>query len=315
MYRGKPSPSGTVTVGSIRDQRLPIQRGFIMELPNRGVDASAMMGTRWACALANVMCAGLLWGCGSVYAQHDISVHKLATRAGVTLEILLIKPPEPVATILFFPGGGGRIRFAADGSTSFQGYPARNPVLLAIQGLLTAVMGAPSDLPSGPQVRDSPELAEDVRHVMDFLRSQTALPIWLVGHSSGTTAVANAAIRLNNQGMAGLVLMSSKTGRPDTRTGYLDILKLNAISVPVLVVSHKDDACSYTLHTHAVRLVRRFSKAPKAELMTFRGGGPAEGDPCGSRHFHGFPGLANKVSARMAQWIRVATTPLGQVVR
>lgn len=150
-----------------------------------------------------------------------------------------------------------------------------------------------------------------------FLRiSQAALPIRLAGHSSGTTAVANAAIRLKNQGMVGLVLMSSKTGKRDTRTGDLDILELDLISLPVLVVSDEDDGCSYTLHSHAVHLVRRFGKAPKAELMSFKGGGPVQGDPCDSLHFHGFPGMENEVSQRMAQWMRTAIVPPGsQVVR
>jgi len=278
----------------------------------RGNDGvTGLRVTRWACSLAGLVCASLMWGSGPVHAQNEISIHKLPTRPGVTVEVLLITPPQPEGVILFFPGGGGRIRFAADGSTSYQGYPARNPDILARQGFITAVIGVPSDLPGGLQPRDTPQLAEDVRHVMDFLRSKAALPIWLVGHSSGTTAAANAVIRLNNQGMAGLVLMSAKTGRRDTQTGYLDILKLDAITVPVLVVSHEDDACSYTLHAHAVYLVRRFNASPKAELMSFKGGGPAQGDPCGSRHLHGFPGLENEVSERMAAWMRTAHAPPG----
>ncbi len=99
-------------------------------------------------------------------------------------------------------------------------------------------------------------------------------------------------------------MISSENGKPDLRSGYLDTLKIEEIAVPTLVVHHEQDVCEYTLFTNARRLMGRLKKAPKSELISFKGGGPVSGDRCGSLHYHGFPGLEREVSSRIADWIK-----------
>ena len=83
----------------------------------------------------------------ALYAENQISIHEVATRPGVTVRVLMIKPERPIATILLFPGGIGRVTFQPDGGTGYRGFPVRKPDLFAQQGFVTAVVNAPSDVP------------------------------------------------------------------------------------------------------------------------------------------------------------------------
>lgn len=242
----------------------------------------------------------------ALHAESHVSVHDVPTRPGVVVPILLIKAQRPFAAILLFPGGIGRVLFQPDGSTGYRGFPVRNPELFVRRGLTTAVINAASDVPARHFLRDTATHADDIRHVIDFLRKEADVPLWLVGHSAGSTSVANAAIRLRGEGIAGIVLISAENGKPDLRSGYLDKLDIEAIAVPTLVVHHEQDECDYTQFANARRLMGRLKKAARSELVSFKGGGPVSGDSCGSLHYHGFPGLEQTVVARIADWIKAA---------
>ncbi len=245
----------------------------------------------------------------ALFAENLVSVRDVATRPGVTVRVLVIKPERPIATILLFPGGAGRVSFQPDGSTGYRGFPVRKPELFAQQGFMTAVINAASDAPAKHFFRDTAAHADDIRHVIAFLRKEADVPLWLVGHSAGSTSVANAAIKLRDEGSVGIVLISSENGKPDLRSGNLDGLNIERITVPTLVVHHEQDECEYTLFINARRLMGRLKKAVKSELISFKGGGPASGDPCGSLHYHGFPGLEQDVAPRIAEWIKATLKP------
>lgn len=67
-----------------------------------------------------------------------------------------------------------------------------------------------------------------------------------MGHSAGSTSVVNAAVALRGEGVAGIVLISSENGKPDRRSGYLDELKVEEITLPTLAVHHEQDECACT---------------------------------------------------------------------
>ena len=179
----------------------------------------------------------------------------------------------------------------------------RPGALFAQQGFMTAVINAPSDRPSHFR-RDTAAHAEEVRHVMAYLRKEANITLWLVGHSAGSTSVANAAINLRDAGPGGIVLISSENGKPDPRSGNLDGLNIEEITVPALMVHHTQDACEYTLYRNAQRLTGRLKKVIKSELIPFTGGGPVGGDACGSLNHHGFPGIEHVVAYRIGDWIK-----------
>ena len=210
--------------------------------------------------VAAVIACGFIWFATS-HAAERIVVHDIPTRAGVTVPVLLITPEKPNAIILLFPGGNGRVTFQSDGSTGYRGFPVRKPDLFAQQGFVTGVINTASDTPARHFFRDSTTHTEDIRHVIAFLRKETDVPLWLVGHSAGSTSVANAAIHLRAAGITGVVLISSENGKPDLRSGYLDKLNIEEITVPTLVVHHEQDECEYTRFENAQRLMKRLNKS------------------------------------------------------
>lgn len=257
--------------------------------------------------LSGAILAGCTFCPHALHAENQVSVHDVATRPGVTVRVMVIKPERPIATILLFPGGNGRISFQPDGATTYRGFPVKNPELFVRHGFTTAVINAPSDRMPEPAMnffRDTAAHLEDVRQVLDFLRMETNNSAWLVGHSAGSTSAANAAITMRDGDSAGAVLISSKNGKHDKFSANLDGLNIEEITVPTLVVHHEQDECDYTLYTNAQRLLRRLKKATRSELISFKGGGPVSGDKCGSLHYHGFPGLEQEVTSRIADWIK-----------
>lgn len=263
-----------------------------------------MTGNRIALRVACLALSACALRPQALLAENQIFVRDVATRPGVTVPVLVIKPERPIATILLFPGGAGRVTFQLDGSTGYRGFPVRKPELFAQQGFVTAVISAASDAPTTHIFRETAAHADDIRHVIALLRKEANVPLWLVGHSAGSVSVANAAINLRDEGIAGIVLISSKNGKPDPRSGNLDGLNIESITVPTLVVHHEQDECAYTQFINARRLMGRLKKAGKSELISFKGGGPVGGDPCGSLHYHGFPGLEQDVAPRIAEWIK-----------
>lgn len=253
--------------------------------------------------IVSVIVFGFFW-VATAHGTDRIAIHEIPTRVGVSVPVMVITPEKPSAAILLFPGGNGRVTYHSDGSTGYRGFPVRKPGLFAQQGFLIAVMNTSSDTPPRHFFRDSSSHTEDIHHVIAFLRKETDKPLWLVGHSAGSTSVANAAIQLRNAGITGIVLISSENGKPDLRSGYLDKLNVGEITVPTLVVHHEQDECEFTLFENAQKLMRRLNKSVKAELVAFNGGGPVSGDRCGSLHYHGFPGIEQEVAARIAGWIK-----------
>ncbi len=148
-----------------------------------------------------------------------------------------------------------------------------------------------------------------MRQVIAFFRKAADIPLWLAGHSAGSTSAAHAAINLREAGLAGIALISSKNGRYDRYSANLDGLAIEDITVPVLVVHHEQDECEYTLFSNARQMMGRLQKAVKSELMAFKGGGPVSGNPCGSLHYHGFPGIDQDVAARIGDWIKAVLKP------
>lgn len=237
-------------------------------------------------------------------------IRDIATRTGVTQRFLLIRPDKPVASVILFAGGHGGLNIHADGSFGWGrgNFLVRTRELFAREGLMVAVIDAPSDRLPSPGLnnfRQTPEHATDVAHVIEAVRKEANVPVWLVGTSRGTTSAAYAAIALKEGGPDGIVLSSSIVGGRDS--GNLIQTNLAEIRVPVLVVHHEQDECRVTLFEDAKRLVPALVNSPRKELIAFRGGGPVKGPPCEARHWHGFAGIEREVVARIAGWIKAGS--------
>lgn len=180
----------------------------------------------------------------------------------------------------------------------------RTRQLFVEQGLLVAVVDAPSDRQSPPYLsgfRQRPEHAADIKTVIAWVREQAKVPVWLVGTSRGTQSAAFVATELNGpEGPDGLVLsstiLSDDKGRP------VPVMPLGKLRIPVLVVHHEQDGCSHCSFNDVPSLMEKLSSVPRKQLLSFKGG-ENRGDPCEAFAYHGFNGLEREVVAQTARWI------------
>jgi len=195
--------------------------------------------------------------------------------------------------------GGGMLKGAGN-------FLVRTRQLFAAQGLLVAVVDAPSDRQSQPflqgfRLRD--EHVVDLRAVIAWLRTQASVPVWLVGTSRGTQSAAWVATQLASvpgAGPDGLVLTS--TILSDTKSRAVPSMALDELRIPVLVVHHQLDACQLCAYSSLPSLMRKLGQAPRKQLLSFQGG-TSEGDPCEAFAYHGYNGIEPEVVKAIADWI------------
>ena len=236
---------------------------------------------------------GALLVAGSVTAQAP-RVVDVPTRPGVTQRILYLPARDAKAAAILFAGGHGGLAIDAAGKFGWGGgnFLVRSRTLFVDRGVAVAVIDAPSDkLPQGlGGFRQSPEHATDVRAVVEWLRNETKLPVWLVGTSRGTQSAAATA--LAGVGADGVVLTSTvlyeSRGRP------VNAMPVERLTMPVLVVHHKGDVCAGSPYSLAPALADKLTGASRKAFVAFDGG-RNEGDPCEAFAYHGYNGIEPQV--------------------
>ncbi len=239
-------------------------------------------------------------------ARADDKVVDIPTRAGVTQRFLLIPAAQPKSAVILFAGGHGGLQLNDAGGARWgnNNFLVRSARLFAAQGFTVAVIDAPSDRQSSPYLsgfRETAEHAADVKALIAWLKSETRLPVWLIGTSRGTQSVAAVATALKaSGGPDGIVLTS--TILSDRRSTPVPDMRVETLTIPILVVHHEQDACRTCLLRDMPRLMEKLSAAPRKELITFRGG-DNQGEPCEALAYHGYNGLEKDVVTRIGSWI------------
>jgi pimeloyl-ACP methyl ester carboxylesterase len=238
--------------------------------------------------------------------QTTQKVVDIPTRPGVTQRMLVLTPPQPRAAAVLLAGGHGGLQIFDNGSMKWGegNFLVRTRQLFADQGLMVAVVDAPSDRQSPPFLsgfRQTEQHAADLKAVIAWLRDASKAPVWLVGTSRGTQSAAYVATVLTGpDGPDGVVLTSSilteQKGRP------VPAMPLGRIKVPVLVVHHEEDGCSQCPYSLVPTLMAKLDNAPRKQLLSFRGG-RSQGDPCEAFAYHGFNGLEPAVVGQIAAWM------------
>jgi pimeloyl-ACP methyl ester carboxylesterase len=224
------------------------------------------------------------------------------TRAGVKVGYYVMPREGASATILLLTGGPGSLVMKQGVPTS-PNFLVRTRDEFAAAGFNVALVGKPSDrddLDVG--FRSSAKHVEDLRLVIEKLRTDLGKPVWLVGTSRGTVSAAAAAIALESKDIAGIVLTS-------TITNYVwydpvPALDIDRIGVPVLVMHHKFDQCRHCVPREAARMFEQFKGAPVKRLVLVEGGGGASGDPCEPMHYHGYIGMEQEAVGIITAWIK-----------
>ncbi len=234
-------------------------------------------------------------------------IKSVATRPGVTVQVLLNTPATPAkAVLVMFPGGEGIDSFKENGGQIqlSQNFLVRTSPKFVEQGLAVAIVDAASDQANGMSAgfRNSPEHTQDIHKVIDFLDTRGLKPIYLVGTSRGTLSVAYLGIELQDHRVKGLVLTSSLGG-------IISGFSVNRITLPVLLVHHRDDGCKVCPFQDAVALKTKLSRASKVDFVEVLGGSPPQSDPCKAMSYHGFLGREDQVVQVIADWIAGKPVP------
>jgi hypothetical protein len=233
-----------------------------------------------------------------------IEVHDVASR-DAQVRILVEKTTPAVGVVILFAGGRGATMISPEGRIAqlAENFLIRSRQLFWAQGLTTVVFDAPSDNEDDLRwFHDSEAFAADVGAVIRHLRKELKLPIWLIGTSRGTVAVANAATRLRKDRPDGVVFSATlfESGR------FSDVFEfeLEKIALPVLIVHHREDACEVTPPGEVPAFRERLKAAKPLKVLWFEGGVP-RGEPCRARHYHGFNAIEEQVIADVVAWIKL----------
>jgi dienelactone hydrolase len=208
---------------------------------------------------------------------------------------------------VLFAGGHGGLQITSTGVFKWgeKNFLVRSRQLFASNGLMAAVVDAPSDRQNPPYLggfRQQPEHVADIKAVIAWLKDQANIPVWLVGTSRGTQSAAFIATQLTpaDGGPDGVVLTS--TILTDKRSRPVPKMPLGKIQVPTLIVHHKQDGCDLCRYADLPELMEKLTAVPRKELLTFEGG-RSQGDPCEAMAYHGFNALEQEVVTKIAEWI------------
>ena len=182
-------------------------------------------------------------------------------------------------------------------------------------GFFTALVDAPSThhgVDGLEGFRTHAQHAEDIGKVIADIQARTKGIAWLAGTSRGAISAVNAASRLAGPAApAGVVLTSPVTaGQSGPRKAWVAQsvfdLKLDAITIPLLVVGHTADSCIRSPANLNSNIIARTRSARK-ELVLVTGGPGSVGAPateaCEGRSPHGFIGQEAEVAAGITRFV------------
>lgn len=281
------------------------------------------MRKQWSAFLVILLALTFIVSCAgttSVAPNPDFKAElvTLNTRPGVTQKMVILTPEKPVASVILFNGGFGKIEANGKADSPKIGisknFLVRTREQFASQGFVTAVVDVPSDqIKNGidPAFRISDEHMKDVKATIDFMKTKN-LPVFLAGQSLGTISVAMAGINYNSS-LDGIIMTSNAT-KPRDRwftkwpvyknypNAILDF-ELDKITVPALVVAHAEDSCEPTPPDRAKTLQEKLVNSPHTELKIYTGG-QAKEMGCNFWGHHSYYGQEEQVVNDISAFIK-----------
>ena len=253
-------------------------------------------------AVATLAAIALLSAAASAPARGQAVVTDLPVPTGGTERAAFLPAPAARATVVLLPGGEGVVQIGPGGESGNNNFLIRTRSLWAPYGINAVVLGSPDNRSLMGQ-RSQPAYAAALGAAVDFARSRSNVPVWLVGTSQGSIAAANGAARLGGK-VAGVVLTSSVSQQ--SRSGETVFgAGANAIAVPALVVANSRDSCRSSPPGDAQTLLAAMAGSPRKEMMLFDSSA-IQSDPCEALSPHGYLGIEASVIQRIASWISAA---------
>jgi len=193
----------------------------------------------------------------------------------------LLASPKPKALVLLYPGGGGMLRLQSDGSTRNGHTFVRSKDLWTQYDIDAVLVDTPYDLGDlrRGDMRDREEHLQRVNEVIDFYRSKLNIPIWIFGHSMGTSTVSNFlnGDPANQKKIEGAIIAGT------IRSASID----DDVIIPVEAIHHVQDSCLGSLPENSKRIIGGRPKNLSSKLV-LTDGGISEGNECEAFAYHGF---------------------------
>lgn len=243
------------------------------------------------------------------------------THDGSTTRYSLAPPttaPNAAVALVLLVGGNGYLNLDDAGcARSLRGNSlVRSIAYFRAAGFFTVLVDAPSThhgVDGLEGFRTHAQHAEDIGKIIADIQARTKAAAWLAGTSRGAISAVNAASRLTGPAAPdGVVLTSPVTaGQIGARKSWVAQsvfdLKLEAITVPLLVIGHAADTCIRSPAKLIGNITARTSSARK-EIVTVSGGpgsapGESSTDACEGRSPHGFVGQEAEVAAGIARFV------------
>ena len=194
---------------------------------------------------AMVAAALCLFMAGRNVAAIERKVISVEPRSGAEVKILLLIPDAPKKSLIMLPGGPGYLDLSGTDIRRNRGFMASNAEEFAEKGYYVALVEAPTDLGSEmpPRFRQTGAHLKDLDAVIERVKKESGLPVWMMGISRSTISVIHAATNIDGK-LQGIAVLSSVTRIPP-RAGVtnLDQLPLGNIKIPALALAHQDDEC------------------------------------------------------------------------
>jgi hypothetical protein len=218
---------------------------------------------------------------------------------------------KPKITLIFIPGGEGRLGLVPDRQALGGFYGATLKPLsdaTLTSGLCNVVVfDSPVFLPTGSDYpysrRDSEHLLR-IESVVRYYKEKYVLPIWIMGHSNGAVSITEFYKMLQKSQKENLVdgaIYSSARNGADFN---------DKTNLPVLFLAHERDQCqkAQPSRSRAVYEQLRKSDPQPVEYVLIRGGESQMSNPCSSG-FHMFYGAGEEVYTAIDRFVGAYQKP------
>jgi hypothetical protein len=253
---------------------------------------------------------GLAAVCGAA------TVARAADAEAVTIDTTFIVKTPPVrldhparearASVVLMEGGNGLLALDATGTIINNGnFLIRSADLFLRQGLNVMMPDTAPAHPAGltDAIRLSATHAAELQGFVNAAITRWGKPVWVVGTSNGSISTVTAAgFQPALSGLSGVVLTSSVTVLPTALQPTFN-LYASRITVPTLVVWHRDDHCSISPPAGSANLFTLIPSGHK-DSRSFVHGHSVATDPCGAFSEHGYAGIEEEVVEEIAEFIR-----------
>ena len=209
---------------------------------------------------------------------------------------LFVGVQNPKALVLLFSGGGGMPVIFDNGTIKSRHTFVRSLELWAQYGIDAVLVDSPYDLGDlrRGNLRGRKDHLSRVNEVVNFYKAKLNLPIWIFGHSMGSSTATYYVNELDPTGkqVAGIIV-----------AGTINSASLNNdVTIPVLGIHHRYDGCAGTPVVASSRIIEDRPKNYISKLEIIEGG-ISEGGVCESFAYHGFNQTEPEFIKRAAQFI------------